>query len=645
MLVVSAFLLALGYWTYHAVESSLRGLRASALSSLLEAEVKTLVLWIDNHRTDIRRIARDQEVRDRVVALSRIASRPDVAAADYCNAPARRPLVSQLSAVLEEQGAVTFNAVDRNRRVIASRFPEYCGLRLSAEAFERDLAPVFRGETRFVRPYRPDERLEPAPRGSPLERPVTWVETPVRDASGAIIAALSFGEYAHGEFAAILSAARTGDTGESYAFDRAGNLLSPGRFGGGSTSLAAQAALAGQGARLDPYPAYHGAAVIGAWRWLPEYDLGVAVEMGAAEAYAPLRYLNIAFGVVFGALVIAVFAALTSALSVLRLRRELGDGRKVGPYRLTRRIGEGGAAAIYLAQHALLKRPTAVKLLKPARMTEVMIARFEREVQLASSLSHPNTIEIFDYGRTRDGLLYYAMEFLDGMTVTELMARDGALPVARCVHILRQVCAALTEAHGKGIIHRDISPDNIMVCRYGGQYDFVKILDYGLVKQVSARSGTRDLTRGLRIVGTPLYMAPERLRDAADVDARADIYALGAVAFLMLTGRRLFESTDDLELTSRILNEEAPRASQTAQQPVPRELDLIVTACLEKKRELRPQRVADLAQAFEALALEHRWTQADAEACWRRGTMLAGDDAQQSFGTIDALARQEAVKR
>ncbi len=642
MLVVSALLLALGYWTYLAVESSLRGLRSAALASMLEAEAKTLSLWIENHKTDIRRIARDPEVREHVVALSRIANRPGAETADYCSAPARRPLVARLSALLEEQGAVTFNAVDPHQRVIASRFPEYCGSRLSAEAFERDLVPVFRGETRFVRPYRVHERLEAAPPAASLERPVTWVETPVRDGNGEIIAALAFGEYADGEFAAILSAARTGETGEAYAFDRAGNLLSPGRFGSGTTPLAQRAASAAHGVLLDAYRGYHGAEVIGAWRWLADHDFGVAVEMGAAEAYAPLRYLNIAFGVVFGALVIAVFAALASALSVLRLRRELG-GRRIGPYRLTRRIGEGGAAAIYLAEHDFLKRPTAVKLLKPAGMTDVMIARFEREVQLASSLSHPNTIEIFDYGRTRNGLLYYAMEYLDGLTVSEVVARSGALPVGRCIHILRQVCGALAEAHGKGIIHRDISPDNIMVCRYAGQYDFVKILDYGLVKQMAPRANTRDLTRGLRLVGTPLYMAPERLRDAADVDARADIYAVGAVAFLMLTGRRLFESADDLELSTKILNDEPPRTSQAAPQPVPLELDLIVTSCLEKKRDLRPQRVADLAEAFEALALEHRWTQTEAEAWWR-GTALARDDAQQSLGTIGS-PRQEAVKR
>jgi serine/threonine-protein kinase len=451
--------------------------------------------------------------------------------------------------------------------------------------------------------------MESLPGTPPLDRPVTWIETPVRDASGEIIASLGFAEYADGQFARILLAGRTGETGEAYAFDRRGRLLSPGRFAGNLTPLKAA-----DGALLEPYASYHGGPVIGAWRWLPAHDLGIAVEVGAKEAYAPLRYLNIAFGVVFGALVIAVFAALASALSVVRLKRE--SGRRLGAYRLGRQIGEGGVANVYLAHHDLLRRPTAVKLLKPARATDEMIARFEREVQLASSLSHPNTVEIFDYGRTRDGLFYYAMEYLDGLTVAEVLARQSPIPVARAVHLLRQVCAALAEAHARGIVHRDVKPENIMVCRYGGVYDFVKLLDFGLVKHVADKH-SRDLTRTLRILGTPLYMAPERLRNPADVDARADIYALGAVAFLMLTGRRLFESGDDLELTTRILNEEPARVAEAAPQPIPLELDLIVGACLEKKRELRPQRVVDLLEAFDALAQEHRWTQREAQEWWK----------------------------
>jgi serine/threonine-protein kinase len=201
------------------------------------------------------------------------------------------------------------------------------------------------------------------------------------------------------------------------------------------------------------------------------------------------------------------------------------------------------------------------------------------------------------------------------LTISEAVARGGFFPVSRAVHVLRQVCAGLSEAHGKGLVHRDIKPDNIMVCRYGGELDFVKILDFGLVKHVSQQH-SRDLTRSLRILGTPLYMAPEQLRNPGDVDARADIYALGAVAFMMLTGKRMFETSDDIALSSKVLNEEPPRVSEVAVQPIPVELDLLVLTCLEKKREERPQHVAGLIEALDALAQEHRWTQAEAAAWW-----------------------------
>jgi serine/threonine-protein kinase len=368
---------------------------------------------------------------------------------------------------------------------------------------------------------------------------------------------------------------------------------------------------------LEPFVNVRGEEVIAAWRTLRGYGVGLAIKLSAREAYAPLRFLRIAFGVVFAALVVAAAAALAAALRMAQLHRELGGARRVGAYVLGRRIGEGGMANVYLARHDLLKRPTAVKLLKPARATDEMVARFEREVQLASLLAHPNTVEIFDYGRTADGLFYYAMEYLDGITTAELVAREGHVPVARALHLLRQLCAGLAEAHAKGLVHRDVKPENVMLCRRGGEYDVVKILDFGLVKSI-ATPHSRNLTRSLRILGTPLYMAPERLRNPADVDARADIYAVGALAFLLLSGKKLFEAPDDLALTTRILNEEPARVAGVAPQPVPAELDILVAACLEKRREDRPQRVGDLLEAFEALAAETPWSQREAAAWWAR---------------------------
>jgi len=639
---------AIGLWTYGAVERSLRDLRATTLTTLLEAQTETLKVWIDDQTLTVRRLARDPKVRDYVAALEAIATRPGTTPEGYCAAPARRPLVAQLDSALVGSGTVGFNVIDRSARIIASSFPVYCGLEIRSAAFKARLAPVLGGETRFFHPARDAERLVHPPPDAPLAQPVVWIKTPVRDERGRIIAALGLGQYASGQFAAILAAGRGGKTAEVYAFDRDGLMLSESRYtdalraagrlarGAGTTlslvlrppqappgtlTRLAEAARAGAGSGkragllLEPYAGYRGRMVIGAWRWLAPYDMGIAVEMSADEAYAPLIVLRSVFAAVFGALVIAVLSALAAWFTAAKLRGEDGARRRVGAYRLGERIGEGGVGNVYSARHDLLKRPTALKLLKPSRATDELVARFEREAQLASQLSHPNMVEIFDYGRAADGSLYYAMEYLDGETVGAIVLRDGAMPVARAVHLLRQVCAGLAEAHGKGMVHRDVSATNIMVCRYGGEYDFVKILDFGLVKMVDQPAG-ETITRTLRILGTPLYMAPERLRDPADVDARADIYAVGALAFFMLSGRRLFDSDDTLALTSRVLNEVPPRVSDAAAQSIPPELDQLVAACLEKRREDRPQHIGALIEVLERVARTQRWAQRDAQAAW-----------------------------
>jgi serine/threonine-protein kinase len=599
VLVTTALLTGVGAWTYHAVESSLRELRAASLRSLLDSEVNALRLWVTEEIGYAERVAREPQAR---AAIQQLRGDPQ------CTGPAREQLEERLRPVLRKESEATFNVVDRDGRLLATR--HYCGFSLTAR-FRAALAPAFEGRSLFVRPFRDEERVDGVQQVR-AGAPFAWIAVPVRDGGGSVIAALAIAEPIDAVFASILQAARPGSTGESLAFDERGEILSPGRFG--ETAPLRALAREGEdgGVVLEPYINHRGARVIGAWRWLPEYGMGVGLEMEATEAYAPLRVLQGAFGVVFGALVLASIAALASALSVLRMR----GVRKMGAYRLEREIGEGGVATVYLARHDLLKRPTAVKVLKLTRSSDEQLARFEREVQLASSLSHPNTVEIFDYGRTREGRLYYAMEYLDGLTIAQVVERSGPLPPARAIYLLRQVCAALAEAHGRGLVHRDIKPENIMACRYGGEHDFVKLLDFGLVKHVQEKH-SRDLTRGLKILGTPLYMAPERLRNPAETDPRSDIYSVGAVAFFMLAGKRPFEGGDDLALASRILNDEAPRVSAVATQPVPTEVDMLVQACLEKKPADRPQRVTDLVEACDALALEHRWTQREAEAWWQ----------------------------
>jgi serine/threonine-protein kinase len=264
-----------------------------------------------------------------------------------------------------------------------------------------------------------------------------------------------------------------------------------------------------------------------------------------------------------------------------------------------------------------MKRPVAVKLLKPLASTDEWIARFRREVELASQLSHPNTISIFDHGLAPGGALYYAMEYLEGLSFADLVERYGPLPVARAVHLLRQVCASLAEAHARGIVHRDIKPQNLMVCDSGGARDVVKVLDFGLVKQLDA-TDTRDLTGALRILGTPLYMSPERIRDPAAADTRSDIYAVGAVAYYLLTGRRLFETATDHDLTYHILHVAAPRAAAHAKYLVPLTLDELIARCLEKDPERRPAKIEHLIGKFDALLALEPWSTAQIEAWWKK---------------------------
>lgn len=661
--LVAALMIALGLWTWHAVGASLRELRSDSMQGLLDAQINALRVWISEEISDAERIAREPAVRAAALALLAREVRSGAAAA--CGSAERERMDAVLRPLLADEGSAGYNVISPEGRLLATRYADYCGLEIHPQRFRPLLAEVYLGQSKFLRPIRDTDRIA-APPTLRSGGPLAWLETPLRDHAGKVLAVLGIAEAAEGGFTAILSAARPGRTGEVYAFDAEGYMLSESRFlpelqrqrllpEGSGALLAAQvrephsgpgsgtdgrtgvaaaarpltrlaAAAIGSrggadparqaGALLEPYTGYHGTLVVGAWRWLPELDVGVAFEMQADEAYAPLHFLKLAYAAVFAGLVIAVLAALGSGLLAAELRRRFGLAPRAGAYAIEREIGAGGMANVYLARHALLKRPTAVKILKPARASDEMVARFEREVQLASRLSHPNLVEIYDYGRTRDGRFYYAMEYLDGITLAELVGAGGAVPVERAIHLLRQLCAGLAAAHAQGLVHRDVKPENVMLCRRGGEHDVVKILDFGLVKNV-ADPNTRDLTRSLRILGTPLYMAPERIRSPGDVDARADIYAVGALAFYLLTGQKLFSAEDDLALSQRILHEEAARPSTRTPQPVPVEIDLLVTACLEKRREDRPQRASDLVDALDALAGEHRWTQAQAAAWWQ----------------------------
>jgi len=291
-------------------------------------------------------------------------------------------------------------------------------------------------------------------------------------------------------------------------------------------------------------------------------------------------------------------------------------------YRLERKLGAGGMGIVYEARHAMLRRPTAIKLLPPDKAGQVAIERFEREVKLTARLRHPNTVTIYDYGRTPDGIFYYAMELLDGATLEQVVEAGGPLPPARVGYLLAQAAGALSEAHGLGLIHRDIKPANIMVCNQGGQVDVVKVLDFGLVKDINPREPGASLseTHTDTITGTPLYLSPEAVTHPGELDGRSDLYALGAVAYYLLTGCHVFDGSSVMEVCSHhVLTPPVP-PSQRLGRALPPALEALVLACLAKAPADRPASAADFIARLERCELEV-WENADARAWWSNHTI------------------------
>jgi len=323
------------------------------------------------------------------------------------------------------------------------------------------------------------------------------------------------------------------------------------------------------------------------------------------------------------AVYVAIWAVLgivcTSTISfvIYGLRQEVRKAIRLGQYLLEKKIGEGGMGVVYRASHAMLRRPTAIKLLTGT--TGHAAERFEREVQLTARLTHPNTIAVFDYGRTPDGVFYYAMEYLEGITLDYLVEVHGPQPPARVVHLLLQICGALEEAHAAGLVHRDIKPANVMLTERGGQKDVVKVLDFGLVKEQEATSKLTTSSVNA-VMGTPHFMAPEAILDPDTVDARTDLYALGVTAYFLLTGERVFEGTNLVEICSAHLHQ-PPVPPSRKRAEIPPELESVVLACLEKKPEDRPKSANELAEQLAACNVA-AWSRTDACAWWERAARV-----------------------
>ncbi|HEV8070840.1 MAG TPA: serine/threonine-protein kinase [Planctomycetaceae bacterium] len=321
---------------------------------------------------------------------------------------------------------------------------------------------------------------------------------------------------------------------------------------------------------------------------------------------------------------------------IARLTREAARARRFGQYRLKQLIGRGGMGEVYLAEHTLLKRPCALKRIRPGQDTDpTTLARFEREVRATAELSHPHTVDIYDYGRAGDGTFYYVMELLWGMTLDDLVHKHGPLPASRAVYLLRQVCDALEEAHTAGLMHRDIKPGNIHAARRGGEYDFAKLLDFGLVKGV-ARNDEPALSRAETIVGSPLYMAPEQSLNEGMSDVRSDIYSLGAVGYFLLVGHPPFVAENPLEVMISHARDAVPPPSQFAP-GLPNDVEAILLKCLAKNPEERFASAAALGDALAACSVAGQWTRTDAAQWWQdhQDSLVPGSAAGTDTGVFE----------
>ena len=641
-----------GFWVRQRVEGATRAELASRLQTLLNADIAALKLWFSERESDVKSFAGDVRIQGAVVALLEIARTTDVTEDVLANAEPAKALEFYLKPLLDAHQYLDYEVLAPDRRILASPYRRLVG-RFAPKNYELFMWRSLRGELAISRPFTREATLSQRAEG-----PLMFVSAPVKSDTGKVVAVLALRMKPEQEFSRIFSVARMGETGEAYAFDHRGVMLTASRFDqelkkrgmipdapeatailnmrlvapeadpvkspprgireSVLTRMATSALMGEAGYDVQGYKNYRGVQVVGAWSWLPEYGMGVATEVAAREAFRTLYLVRQAFLVLFLLLVLSGVGILGFTVWVEMLQASIREDalalRRLGQYVLLQEIGRGANGMVYRARHSLLRRPVAIKLLSPDQTNEDTAARFEHEVQMTSQLTHPNTVAIYDYGRTPEGLFYYAKEFLSGIDLDQLARKFGPQPQARVIHILRQVCGSLAEAHRIGLIHRDIKPANILLTRRGGLCDVVKVLDFGLVKVRNV--GRPDKLTANAVVGTPHFIAPEGVKAPQAVDARSDLYSVGAVGYWLLTGKTLFESGDVEELLNGHVNATPKKPSERLGRPINHKLEEIIMSCLAKDPEQRPKSAEVLEASLAGCLLDGTWTCEDAEKWW-----------------------------
>lgn len=686
--VVIAGLVALfGWWGYGKLRATVEGELRAQLTTTLNANVTALGIWTTNQIHLATALAEDSGVRRSAVPIlqsppGRREARPMAEMTAFMN---------ELRPRLSELGYAIGQLVDTNFVVRGNTLRQMLnGNNMVSDAHTNKFGELFAtGQPVIITPFRPElltqerrvyryvtdeertngmlrsfnRRAQAAGNRRRGDRMLMQVAAPIRDSGNVVVGALALIIDPDKEFSHILSVARSGKTGETYAFDQTGLMISRSRFDGqlkglkllASTNTSAlnlrlydpggdltrgfkppaekenyarpltrlaTSAVDGEN-EVDVAPSrdYRGVPVVGASCWLPQFGFGVVTQIDADEAYRPLRVLQLVFVVLVLSLLLCATGMFVFSYANLEWRQRLNAVelklKQLGQYTLEEKVGEGGMGVVYRAKHALLRRDTAVKLLLPGRASEAAVARFEREVCLTCQLTHPNTIQVYDYGHTPEGIFYYAMEFLRGVNLHDLVAQFGPQPEGRVIHILVQICDSLAEAHALGLIHRDIKPGNIFLCRRGGVADCVKVLDFGLVRDFRMAEPETFGADGDRVIeGTPWFMPPEAVQVPAVTDPRSDLYSVGALGYFLLTGNYIFDAESMEEIQDKQLNcLPIPPSQRTPNAPSP-EMEQLVLCCLEKDMALRPQSAGELRALLLAKAAASAWTSESAASWW-----------------------------
>jgi hypothetical protein len=718
-LAIAGLVAVLGWWGNGRLRGVIEGQLKAQLTGTLNANVTALGIWATNQTRLATALVEEPSVR--TLASQILQAPPPRRGGRQLTAPS--PLLEQFVADFKPRLAQlnyeTAQLVNTNFKVVAnSARAQWPGNVEVSDAHTNKFAELFAtGEPVIITPFKPEllvqRRAARFPNGiirtNDLRQPgrpppqnagrtrrgditLMQVAAPVRDEADVIVGALALIINPDKEFSRILSVARSGDSGETYAFDQTGLLISHSRFdsqlkGLGlleatNTSSALNLRLHDPGVNLtrglqptnaeagtrpliqlvtraldgeegvDVAPArdYRGVPVVGASCWLPQFGFGVATQIDAVEAYRPLRILQILFAVLV--LFLLLCATGMFVLSNLTWRRRLNAAelklKQLGQYTLEEKIGAGGMGVVYRARHALMRRDTAVKLL-PGYADPAAIARFEREVCLTCQLTHPNTIQVYDYGQTPDGIFYYAMEYLRGLNLHDLVARYGPQPEGRVIHILSQVCDSLAEAHSVGLIHRDIKPANIFLCHRGGLADYVKVLDFGLVREYHADDAGENTHHSDDVIeGTPWFTPPEAIHGKVKIDPRSDLYSLGALGYYLLTSHYIFDAETVAEIHEKQLNADPVPPSQRTTQAISAEMERLLLWCLAKDPDVRPQSASELRAQLLACPPADSWPVEARMAWWEayeREPVVSPDERAADTSTPMATVNVDLADR